>query len=84
MNILVYNLSFNLIDSDIRRMFAPFGVVNSAEVVKDKLNGRSKGKALIEMPVDAEAQQAIVSLDQTVVDGKKISVQKEAFFSDWN
>lgn len=84
MNILVYNLSFNLIDSDIRRMFAPFGVVNSAEVVKDKLNGRSKGKALIEMPVEAEAQQAIVSLDQTVVDGKKISVQKEAFFSDWN
>lgn len=84
MNILVYNLSFNLIDSDIRRMFAPFGVVNSAEVVKDKLNGRSKGKALIEMPVEAEAQQAIVSLDQTIVDGKKISVQKEAFFSDWN
>jgi RNA recognition motif-containing protein len=65
-------------------MFSPFGIVNSAEVVKDKLNGRSKGKALVEMPVDAEAQQAIVSLDQTVVDGKKISVQKEAFFSDWN
>jgi RNA recognition motif-containing protein len=65
-------------------MFSPFGVVNSAEVVKDKLNGRSKGKGLIEMPVEAEAQQAIVSLDQTVVDGKKISVQKEAFFSDWN
>jgi RNA recognition motif-containing protein len=84
MNILVYNLSFNLIDSDLRRMFSPFGVVNSAEVVKDKLNGRSKGKGLIEMPVEAEAQQAIVSLDQTVVDGKKISVQKEAFFSDWN
>lgn len=84
MNILVYNLSFNLIDSDLRRMFSPFGIVNSAEVVKDKLNGRSKGKALVEMPVDAEAQQAIVSLDQTVVDGKKISVQKEAFFSDWN
>jgi RNA recognition motif-containing protein len=84
MNILVYNLSFNLIDSDIRRMFSAFGVVNSAEVVKDKLNGRSKGKALIEMPVEAEGQQAIVSLDQTVIDGKKISVQKEAFFSDWN
>jgi RNA recognition motif-containing protein len=84
MNILVFNLSFNLIDSDVRKMFSPFGVVNSAEVVKDKLNGRSKGKALIEMPVDVEAQQAITSLDQTIVDGKKISVKKEAFFSDWN
>jgi len=77
MNILANNLSVNLIDSDIRRLFAPFGVVNSAEVVKDKLTGRSKGRALISMPVETEARQAIVSLDQTTIDGKKISVKQE-------
>lgn len=82
MNIQVHNLSFNLVDSDVRKMFRTFGIVNSAEVIKDKLNGRSKGKAQIEMPVEAEGKQAIISLHQTIIDGKKISVEEVDSFSD--
>ena len=76
MNIQVYNLSRNTSDADLRRLFAAYGVVNSAEVVRDKLNGRSKGNGVIEMPVEREASQAIASLDQTVMDGKNISVSE--------
>jgi RNA recognition motif-containing protein len=76
MNIQVYNLSRNTSDADLRRLFAAYGVVNSAEVVRDKLNGRSKGNGVIEMPVEREARQAIASLDQTVMDGKNISVSE--------
>jgi len=74
MNIQVYNLGRDVSDSDLRRLFSVFGIVNSAEVVRDKLNGRSKGNGVVEMPVEQDAKRAIASLDQTMVDGKKISV----------
>jgi hypothetical protein len=74
MDIRVSNISRNLIDSDIRKMFSAFGVINSAEVVRDKLNGRSKCNAVVNMPVESEGRQAIASLDQSLMDGKRISV----------
>jgi RNA recognition motif-containing protein len=76
MNIQIYNLSLNTSDRDVRRMFSPFGIVASAEVIRDKLNGRSKCNAMVEMPVESEARQAIESLHQTLLDGKKISVSE--------
>jgi len=76
MNIQVYNLGRDVSDSDLRRLFSVFGIVNSAEVVRDKLNGRSKGNGVVDMPVDQDARQAIASLDQTMVDGRKISVSE--------
>jgi RNA recognition motif-containing protein len=80
MNIQVHNLSLNVIDSDIRKLFAAFGIVDAAEVIKDKLNGRSKGHAIVDMPVETQARQAIITLDQTLVDGKKISVREVPAF----
>lgn len=76
MNIQIYNLSRDVSDADLRRLFSAYGIVNSAEVVRDRLNGRSKGNGIIEMPVDHDARQAIASLDQTMMQGKKISVSE--------
>jgi RNA recognition motif-containing protein len=76
MNIQVYNLNRDVSDTDLRKMFSAYGLVISAEVVRDKLNGRSKGNGIIEMPVDNDARQAIASLDQTMMAGKKISVSE--------
>jgi len=64
----------NTDDRDLRRLFSTYGIVASAEVIRDKLNGRSKCNAMVEMPVDSQALQAIESLHQTLLDGKKISV----------
>ena len=83
MNIQVYNLGRDVSDSDLRKMFAAYGIVNSAEVVRDKLNGRSKGNGIIEMPVDQDARQAIASLDQTLMQGKKISVSELRLPPNW-
>lgn len=80
MNIQVHNLSLNVIDSDIRKLFAAFGIVDAAEVIKDKLNGRSKGHAIVDMPVETQARQAIITLDKTMIDGKKISVREVPAF----
>lgn len=76
MTIQVYNLGRDIRDADLRRLFSAYGIVNSAEVVRDKLNGRSKGNGIINMPVEKDAQRAIESLDQTMMDGKKISVSE--------
>jgi RNA recognition motif-containing protein len=83
MNIQVYNLNRDVSDSDLRKMFSTYGIVNSAEVVRDKLNGRSKGNGIIEMPVDQDARQAIASLDQTMMQGKKISVSELRLPPNW-
>ena len=83
MTIRVYNLSLNTNDTDLRKLFSVFGVVNSAEVSRDKINGRSKGNGVINMPIDQEALQAIASLDQTLMDGKKISVSELNLPPQW-
>jgi RNA recognition motif-containing protein len=74
MNIRVTNLSLNILDSDIRRLFSRFGEVNSAMIIRDKNNGRPNGSALIDMVRDAEGLLAIESLNQTIINGKAIIV----------
>jgi RNA recognition motif-containing protein len=83
MTIQIFNLSRNTNDTDLRKMFSVFGVVNSAEVNRDANNGRSKGNGVINMPVENEALQAIASLDQTLIDGKKISVSELRLPPQW-
>lgn len=76
MNIHVSNISYNIIDADLRRLFAAYGEVSSAVIVRDKLNGRSKGTAMIDMVNDAQGRQAVLCLDQTILDGKPITVSE--------
>ncbi len=74
MDIRISNISLNTTDSQIRKLFAPFGVVDSAEVSRNALNGRSLKNGKVNMPVLAQARQAIISLDNSIMDGKIISV----------
>jgi len=78
MTIQVFNLSMNTSEKMLQKLFMSFGVVNSLEINRDKYNGRSKGNALVEMPIEKEARQAIVSLDKYVVDGKRLAVNEYA------
>ncbi len=82
MNIQVSNLSLNTVDADVRKLFSHYGIVDSAMVNRNKFNGRSKGSAIINMPVESQGRQAIMSLHQTLMDGKKISVDelRQSFF----
>lgn len=74
MQIQVTNLSKNVIDADLRRIFSKYGEVNSAIIVRDKINGRSRGTALIDMPNDKQAGQAVLCLHLSVIDGMTITV----------
>ena len=79
MNIHVSNLSLNTIDDDLKKLFATYGIVNSAVIVRDKWKGRSRGTALIDMLDSKEASYAIKSLNNTLIHGKMISVSEIKF-----
>jgi RNA recognition motif-containing protein len=59
----VGNLSYEVTDSDLTKMFEPHGTVESAQVIMDRETGRSKGFGFVEMKTDHEAQAAIAALD---------------------
>jgi RNA recognition motif-containing protein len=76
MNIHISNLSLNVVESDLQRLFASFGEIKSVELVRDKLNNRSKGRAFIDMPVEKEGQKAILNLNGTDMMGRQITVSE--------
>lgn len=77
MNIRISNISMNTTDSQLRKLFVPYGNVDFAVVHRNSLNGRSLKSGEVHMPVVAQARQAITSLDRTVFDGKVISVEEQ-------
>jgi RNA recognition motif-containing protein len=76
MDIRIANISLNTTDTEIRKLFSPYGSVDAAAVNRNSLNGRSLGFGHVNMPSAVQGRQAIVSLDKTVLDGKVISVSE--------
>jgi RNA recognition motif-containing protein len=76
MNIRISNISLNTTDSELRKLFSPYGNVDSVKVFRNALNNRSLKYGQVNMPVLSQGRQAIASLDKTVLDGKVISVDE--------
>jgi cold-inducible RNA-binding protein len=76
MNIYVGNLSRDVSEDDLRNAFMAFGDVSSANVIKDKFSGESKGFGFVEMPNKAEAQSAIQSLNGKDIKGRNVTVNE--------
>jgi RNA recognition motif-containing protein len=72
----VGNLSFEVTDGDLLKMFEPHGTVQSAQVIMDRDTGRSKGFGFVEMGNDAEAQAAIQALNGQEVEGRALKVNE--------
>lgn len=77
MKIFVAGLPYDLDDAELEEIFEKFGTVSSAKVAMDKETGKSKGFGFVDMPVAAEAKDAIESLNDISL-GKKPLVVKEA------
>ena len=76
MNIYVGNLSWTMTDDDLMNLFTQYGSVTSAKILKDKMNGRSKGFGFVEMEDDEAAKTAIANLNETEVQGRKLIVNE--------
>ncbi len=76
MNIYVGNLPWEIQEEDLRQLFEPFGAVDSVAVIKDKLSNRSKGFGFVEMPITAEAREAIETLNGKEVKRRVLRVNE--------
>ena len=72
----VGNLTYQVTDSDLTKMFEPHGSVRSAQVIMDRDTGRSKGFGFVEMGTDQEAQAAIQALNGKEVEGRALTVNE--------
>jgi RNA recognition motif-containing protein len=76
MNVYVGNLPFTFTSDDLDRLFAPFGSVTSAQVITDRDTGRSRGFGFVEMGDDDAARKAISELNDSDVDGRRLTVNE--------
>lgn len=70
----VGNLPFNTSDADLQDLFARAGVVKSAQVIKDRASGRSKGFGFVEMGSSEEAESAISMYHGKDFNGRALTV----------
>jgi RNA recognition motif-containing protein len=76
MNIFIGNLSHQTQVDSLRQAFESHGQVTTANIIKDKFNGESKGFGFIEMPNKSEADAAIANLNGKDLDGRSITVSE--------
>jgi len=76
MNIYVGNLDFKVTENDLEELFGEFGQVESARVITDKYNGRSKGFGFVTMEDDNEAKEAIEALNGKDLKSRPLTVNE--------
>ena len=76
MNIYVGNLSWSMTDEDLNTLFTEYGTVTSAKILKDKMNGRSKGFGFVEMEDEEASKAAIAALNEVEIQGRKLIVNE--------
>jgi cold-inducible RNA-binding protein len=70
----VGNLSYSTTEGNLSEMFGEIGEVVSVNLITDRMSGRSKGFAFVEMADESAAQQAIAELNGKEIDGRALKV----------
>ena len=74
--LFVGSLPFEATSDELKDIFAKIGAVVSANVIVDKMSGRSKGFGFVEMESEEDAKKAIETLNGSEVGGRKIFVSE--------
>lgn len=72
--LFIGGLPYSVNSQQLNEMFAPLGKVNSSNVITDKFTGNSKGFGFVEFEDDKEADEAVTKMNETEVEGRKITV----------
>lgn len=70
----VGNLSYNVSEGDLQRLFEGAGTVKEVSLIMDRTTRQSKGFGFVEMATEDAAQNAISALNGKTVDNRSISV----------
>jgi RNA recognition motif-containing protein len=74
--LFVGNLSFEVMELDLRAAFAAYGPVGSVEIVNDRSSGEPRGFAFVEMSQMRDAMAAIAALNGSEFGGRLINVSR--------
>ena len=72
----VGGLPYSTNDEALKAAFAKAGNVESANVIVDRMTGRSKGFGFVQMVTDEEADAAISMWNGQELDGRKLTVNE--------
>ncbi len=72
----VGNLSFDATEDEVREAFSPCGDIASISIVTDRMTGRSRGFAFVEMATEEGAQRAINEVNGQSSHGRPLRVSE--------
>jgi RNA recognition motif-containing protein len=72
----VGNLPYETTDERLKEVFSEAGAVESANVIKDKFSGRSRGFGFVEMTNDEDASKAMGMFNEKEIDGRRLIVNE--------
>jgi RNA recognition motif-containing protein len=72
--LFVGNLSFDVNERDLQEAFGAHGTVLEANVMLDRMSGKSRGFAFVTMSTDEEAAKAIEGLNGVELGGRALTV----------
>ena len=70
--IYVGNLSYDLTEDQLRKEFEAYGKVNSARIITNRYNNKSKGFGFVHMPNREEVDAAVKALSDKEILGRKL------------
>ena len=76
MNIYVGNVAYTATEEQLRELFEEFGEVTEVKIIIDKLSGRSRGFAFVEMISDDEGRTAITEVNGKQLEGRTLTVNE--------
>ncbi len=76
MKIYVGNLSYDVTEDELSAEFGTYGNVESVAIPSDKISGRPKGFAFVEMASKSEAEAAITGLNGKMLKDRTIVVNE--------
>ena len=72
--LFVGNLSFNTTENDLQEAFSAHGTVVEANLMLDRMSGRSRGFAFVTMSTPEEAQKAITAMNGATLADRQLTV----------
>ena len=76
MKLYVGNLGYDVTESQLSDLFAPFGTVESTKIITDKYSGRSRGFGFVEMENRDDGEKAINELNGQDFQSRAITVNE--------
>ena|SRR5688572_9234455 len=74
--LFVGNLPYETVENDLEALFGQAGTVESVTVMRDRMTGRARGFAFVEMASEDDAQKAITQLNGHQLGGRALTVNE--------